>query len=61
MPNSNDFQVLISYKQLLEMLQAVDEVPKLRRELQRNNAELTALKGLYSDVLSRLGEVIKLL
>lgn len=61
MPDCNDFQVLISYKQLLEMLQAVDEVPKLRRELQRNNAELTALKGLYSDVLSRLGEVIKLL
>lgn len=61
MPDTHDLHVLISYKQLSELLDAVSEIPKLRLELKRNNAELTALKGLYSDVLSRMKELIKLL
>lgn len=56
-----DLQILISYKELQDLLDAVDQIPELRSELQRTQQQLTALRGLYSEVLDAIGPVMKLL
>lgn len=54
-------QVIISYKQLEELLKAVEEIPQLRAELKRYQQQVTALRGLYSELQDRIGELMRLL
>lgn len=61
MPAPEDFQILISYKHLSELLQAVEEIPQLRRDLKRNNDQLVALKGMYSALLEKVSELMRYL
>lgn len=56
-----DFQVLISYKDLDELLKAVEEIPKMRKEVKRYQEQVISLKGLYSQLLERVSELMKLI
>lgn len=57
----DDLKVLISYKQLDALLKAVEEIPQLRAELKRYQQQVTALRGLYSELQDRIGELMRLL
>lgn len=55
-----DLKVLISYKDLEKLLKAVEEIPEMRKEVKRYQDQVTSLKGLYSQLLERVGELMKL-
>lgn len=57
----SDLHVMISYKQLDELLKAVEEIPKMRKEMKRYYDQVVALKGLYGQLLERVSEIMKLL
>lgn len=56
-----DLKVLISYKDLEQLLKAVEEIPKLRQEVKRYQEQVVSLKGLYSQLLERVRELMKLI
>ena len=56
-----DLKVLISYKDLEQLLKAVEEIPKLRQEVKRSQEQVVSLKGLYSQLLERVRELMKLI
>lgn len=57
----NDLKVLISYKDLQDLLKAVEEIPQLRNEVKRYYDQVVALKGTYIEVLDRVGELMRLI
>ena len=56
-----DIQVLISYKDLEQLLKAVEEIPKMRKEVERYYEQVVSLKGMYSEVLDRVSELMQLI
>lgn len=56
-----DLKILISYKDLEQLMKAVDEIPKMRQEVKRYQEQVVSLKGLYSQLLERVGELMKLI
>ena len=56
-----DLKVLISYKDLEQLLKAVEEIPKMRQEVKRYQEQVVSLKGLYSQLLERVRELMKLI
>ena len=61
LPKPDNLQVLIPYKDLLAMYEALEEIPQMRREVERYQKQVTALHGEYINVLDRLKEVMSLL
>lgn len=61
MSGPEDLQVILTYKQLDELLKAVEEIPKMRKEMKRYYDQVVALKGLYGQLLERVSEIMKLL
>ena len=59
--DSDDLKVLIPYKDLQDLLKAVEEIPQLRKEVKRYADQVTNLKGVYLEVLDRVGEIMKLI
>lgn len=57
----SDLKVLISYKDLQDLLNAVDEIPRLRQDIKYYSDQVTKLKGVYLEVLDRVGEIMKLI
>ena len=56
-----DLKILISYKDLEQLMKAVEEIPKMRQEVKRYQEQVVSLKGLYSQLLERVGELMKLI
>ena len=56
-----DLKILISYKDLEQLMKAVDEIPIMRQEVKRYQEQVVSLKGLYSQLLERVGELMKLI
>ena len=56
-----DLKILISYKDLEQLMKAVDEIPKMRQEVKRYQEQVVSLKGLYSQLLERVRELMKLI
>ena len=59
--DAEDLKILISYKDLEQLMKAVDEIPKMRQEVKRYQEQVVSLKGLYSQLLERVGELMKLI
>lgn len=59
--DSGDLKVLIPYKDLQDLLKAVEEIPQLRKDVNRYHQQVVALKGSYSEVLERVGELMRLI
>lgn len=59
--DTDDLKILISYKDLEQLLKAVEEIPKMRQEVKRYQEQVVSLKGLYSQLLERVGELMKLI
>lgn len=59
--DAEDLKILISYKDLEQLMKAVEEIPKMRQEVKRYQEQVVSLKGLYSQLLERVGELMKLI
>ena len=59
--DAEDLKILISYKDLEQLMKAVDEIPKMRQEVKRYQEQVVSLKGLYSQLLERVRELMKLI
>ena len=59
--DSGDLKVLIPYKDLQDLLKAVEEIPQLRKDVKRYLDQVVALKGSYVEVLDRIGELMRLI
>lgn len=59
--DSDDLKVLIPYKDLQDLLKAVEEIPQLRKDVKRYHDQVIALKGTYVEVLDRIGELMRLI
>lgn len=56
-----DAQIMIPYKQLMELLDVASEVPKLRKELRRCQDQVLALRMIQAECMERIGQLEKLL
>lgn len=61
MLDPEDFQVILTYKQLSDLMEAVNEIPKLREEVKRYEKQVTAVKGMYLQLLDRVSELMRLI
>ena len=57
----SDIKVLISYELLQDLLKAIEQIPSLYEDLKRCQDRITALQGLYSEVLNKVDLLSKLL
>lgn len=56
-----EVSVVIPYAEYEKLLRAASALPDVQNELCRLDQKVTALHGLYSEVLNKLNEVYKLL
>ena len=56
-----DFQVLVPYKQLEQLLKASGEVAQLRKEISRLETQILALRMIQSECMEAIGEIKKLI
>lgn len=49
--------IILPFSQVQLLLNSVQQVPALMARIQQSEAALTALRGLYSECLSRLSEL----
>ena len=61
MPDPNDLQVLIPYKQLDALLTAARELEKLRYEVQRCYDQLDAVRRIQTETMDKYNELYKML
>ena len=54
-----DFQVLVPYKQLEQLLKASGEVAQLRKEISRLESQILALRLIQSETIEAIGEIKK--
>ena len=58
---ASDFPVLIPYKDLVQLVEVAKNLEQLEKRLSRTDEQLTALKGLYSELLQKVRELDKLI
>ena len=54
-----NFQVLVPYKQLEQLLKASGEVAQLRKEISRLESQILALRMIQSETIEAIGEIKK--
>ena len=58
---TSGLKVIISYKQLEELLEASALVPELRKEIVRLEQQITALRMIQSECMEAIGDIKHLL
>lgn len=56
-----DFPVLIPYQDLVRLVEVAKNIDQFTERLSRTDEQLTALKGLYSELLQKVRELDKLI
>lgn len=56
-----DFPVLIPYQDLVRLVEVAKNIDQFTERLSRTDDQLSALKGLYSELLEKVREMDKLL
>lgn len=56
-----DYPVMIPYKELQSLLEAVRELPELRKENAWQKEQILALRMLYSECLEKIKELNELI
>lgn len=56
-----DFPVLIPYKDLVKLVEVAKNIDQFTERLSRTDEQLSALKGLYIEVLEKVRELDKLI
>ena len=52
-----DFSILIPYKDFVKMVQVVNNYDAIAKEMDGLRDQLGALRGLYSELLQKVGEL----
>lgn len=55
------FSVLIPYKDLVKLVEAAQEMDETKKQMRRLDDRLTALQGLYSELLEKVAELNRLI
>lgn len=56
-----DYPVLIPYSKLCELLEASEQIVKLRQEINQYKKEVLALRIIQQECIERIGELKKLI
>lgn len=59
MANTDDIQVLIPYRRLVELLKASDELEQLRKELTRLEQQNAAMRLTQAECMEKIREIEK--